>query len=46
MRTVWLVGVAFAALACLLTLLEREVKLRDKLNTEFGIDEKKTLGGK
>lgn len=41
LRTIWRVGIAFAGLGFLLTFLEKEVKLRDKLNTEFGIDEKR-----
>ncbi|RAQ71783.1 macrolide phosphotransferase k [Aspergillus flavus] len=40
LRTVWLVAIAFAGLGLLVTLVEREVKLRDKLNTKFGLDEK------
>lgn len=40
MRTVWYVGVAFAGLGWLLVWLEREVTLRSKLNTKFGLEEK------
>ncbi|KAB8209605.1 major facilitator superfamily domain-containing protein [Aspergillus parasiticus] len=40
LRTVWLVAIAFAGLGLLVTLVEKEVKLRDKLNTKFGLDEK------
>ncbi|PIG79299.1 macrolide phosphotransferase k [Aspergillus arachidicola] len=40
LRTVWLVAIAFAGLGLLVTLAEKEVKLRDKLNTKFGLDEK------
>lgn len=44
MRTVWLVGIAFAGTGFLLTFLEKEIRLRDKLNTEFGIEEEKKQG--
>ncbi|KAG8161962.1 hypothetical protein KVR01_007727 [Diaporthe batatas] len=40
MRTVWYVGIAFAGLGWLLVWLEREVTLRSKLNTKFGLEEK------
>ncbi|KAK9415790.1 putative General substrate transporter [Seiridium unicorne] len=40
-RTVWYVGIAFAGLGWLLVWLEREVTLRSKLNTKFGLEEKK-----
>jgi hypothetical protein len=40
LRTVWLVGIGFAALAFLLIFLEREVKLRTELETEFGLEGK------
>lgn len=33
-------AIAFAGLGLLVTLVEKEVKLRDKLNTKFGLDEK------
>lgn len=41
LRTVWLVGIGFAGLGLLLTFVEKEVKLRDELNTEFGIEDRK-----
>ncbi|KAI9037318.1 major facilitator superfamily MFS_1 [Aspergillus affinis] len=41
LRTVWYVGVAFAALGFLLTFVEKEIELRRKLNTKFGMEEKK-----
>lgn len=41
LRTVFFVGIAFAGLGFLVTFLEKEVKLRTKLNTEFGLDEKR-----
>lgn len=40
MRSVWLVGIAFAGLGFLMVFVEREVTLRDKLDTKFGIVEK------
>lgn len=39
----WLVGIAFAGLGFFMTFLEKEITLRTKLNTKFGIDE--TKGG-
>ena len=44
MRTVWLIGIAFAALGFLVTFFEKEIKLRDKLNTEFGMEDEKHKG--
>ncbi|KAH8897468.1 MFS general substrate transporter [Thozetella sp. PMI_491] len=41
LRTVWLVGIGFAALGFLVTFVQKEVELREELNNEFGIDEKK-----
>ncbi|KAI0836426.1 putative efflux pump antibiotic resistance protein [Hypoxylon sp. FL0890] len=41
LHIVWLVGVAFGGLGFLFTLLEKEVKLRDELNTKYGLEEKK-----
>ena len=41
LRTVFLVGIAIAGLGILVTFLEKEDKLRTKLNTEFGLDEEK-----
>jgi hypothetical protein len=40
LHTVWLVGIAFSSLGLIVTLFEKEVKLRDKLDTKFGLDEK------
>ncbi|KAL2159570.1 hypothetical protein VTH06DRAFT_2139 [Thermothelomyces fergusii] len=40
-KIVWYVGTGFAGLGWLLVWLEREVTLRSKLNTKFGIEEKK-----
>ncbi|KAK4243069.1 general substrate transporter [Corynascus novoguineensis] len=52
-KIVWYVGTAFAGLGWLLVWLEKEVSLRSKLNTKYGIkedkkkeDEEKTLNGK
>ncbi|RYP12299.1 hypothetical protein DL765_007410 [Monosporascus sp. GIB2] len=41
LRTVWYVAVAFAGLGFLITLIEKEIKLRDKLETKYGIEEEK-----
>jgi hypothetical protein len=41
LRTVWLVGIPFCGLGFLFTFLEKEIKLRDELETEFGIEEDK-----
>jgi hypothetical protein len=41
LRTVWLVGIAFCSLGFLFTFLEKEIKLRDKLDTEFGMEQEK-----
>jgi hypothetical protein len=40
LRTVWYVAVAFAGLAFLVTFIEKEVELKDKHETKFGIQEK------
>ncbi|KAK8054281.1 hypothetical protein PG996_013582 [Apiospora saccharicola] len=40
LRKVFLIGMAFPALAFLLSFIEREVKLRKTLETEFGLEEK------
>ncbi|KAI0206593.1 MFS general substrate transporter [Astrocystis sublimbata] len=37
---VFLIGVAFPALALLLSFIEREVKLRNELDTEFGLEDR------
>lgn len=41
MKTVWYVGVAFAGVGFLVTFIEKEIKLRQGLNTEFGLEEDK-----
>ena len=41
--TVWYVSIAFAAFAFLLVNLEKEIPLRQEIETEFGIAEKKKL---
>ncbi|KAL6899910.1 MFS general substrate transporter [Trichoderma evansii] len=40
MRTVWLVGIAFAALGFLVTFVAKEIKLREELNNNFGVEDK------
>ncbi|KAK7931061.1 MFS general substrate transporter [Apiospora marii] len=40
LNKVFLVGIAFPAIAFLLSFIEREVKLRTTLETEFGLEEK------
>ncbi|KAI5921289.1 macrolide phosphotransferase k [Camillea tinctor] len=40
LQTVWYVAVAFAGLGFLITFIEKEIKLRDKLETKYGIEEK------
>ncbi|KAK8074711.1 major facilitator superfamily protein [Apiospora hydei] len=42
LRTCWLVGIAFAGLGFLVTFVEKEITLRDVLNTEFGMEDKKS----
>ncbi|KAK2809160.1 hypothetical protein FQN50_003995 [Emmonsiellopsis sp. PD_5] len=39
LRTVWYIGTAFAGLGFLLTFLEKEVELRRKVDTKFGIED-------
>lgn len=41
LRMVWLVGVAVAGVGFLVVFLERELKMRTELNTEYGLKEKK-----
>lgn len=41
LRTVWLIGIAFAGLGFLLVFVEEEIELRKELNTEFGMEERK-----
>ncbi|UKZ97174.1 uncharacterized protein TrAFT101_011940 [Trichoderma asperellum] len=40
MRTVWLVVIAFAALGFLVTFVAKEIKLREELNNDFGVEDK------
>lgn len=42
MRMVFLVGIAIVGLAFLITFAEREVKLRKELETEFGLEDRKS----
>ncbi|KAI1845894.1 hypothetical protein JX266_007981 [Neoarthrinium moseri] len=42
-RTVWYAGTVFAGLGWLLVWLEKEVALRSKLNTKYGLEEKTTV---
>lgn len=39
MQLVWLVGIAFAGIGFLITFVEKEVKLRDELDTKYGMKE-------
>jgi hypothetical protein len=41
LRLVWLVAIAFAGLGFVAVFIEREVKLREELNTEFGLEDRK-----
>ncbi|KAL5086868.1 hypothetical protein Trisim1_008618 [Trichoderma cf. simile WF8] len=41
MRTVWLVGIAFAALGFLVSFIAKEIELRKELNNNFGVEDKK-----
>lgn len=43
LRLVWQVAIAFSGLASCLVFLEREIKLRKELDTEFGLKEKVNL---
>ncbi|UKZ79090.1 hypothetical protein TrVFT333_006840 [Trichoderma virens FT-333] len=43
MRTVWLVGIAFAALGFLVSFIAKEIKLREELNNNFGVEDKKDV---
>jgi EmrB/QacA subfamily drug resistance transporter len=42
LRAVWLAAMAFAVFSFLLVFLEKHVELRQELNTEFGLEEKKS----
>lgn len=46
LKVVWQVGIGFAALGFLLVSLEKEIKLRTDLETEYGIVEKGGIAGK
>lgn len=41
MQKVWYAGIAFAGLGWLLIWIEKEVTLRSKLKTEYGLEEQK-----
>jgi hypothetical protein len=41
LRQVWLIGIAFAGIGLLIVFVEKEVELRNELNTEFGMEERK-----
>lgn len=41
LQLVWRVGIAFSGFAFLLTLLEKEIKLRENLETEYGMEDEK-----
>jgi hypothetical protein len=41
LRVVWLIGIAFAGIGFLLVFVEKEIELRNELNTEFGMEERK-----
>lgn len=43
MRTVWLVGIAFAALGFLVTFIAKEIQLREELNNNFGVEDKEDI---
>ena len=43
LKLVWQVAIGISGLGFLLVFLEKEVKLRTELETEFGMEEKKTL---
>lgn len=40
LRTTWLVGIAFAGVGFVLTIFEKEVPLRDSIDSKFGLKEK------
>jgi hypothetical protein len=41
LRQVWLIGIAFAGIGLLIVFVEKEVELRNELNSEFGMEERK-----
>ena len=45
LRTVWLVGIAFAGVGMLLAFVEKDIPLRRDLNTEFGMEGRKKDDG-
>lgn len=45
LRTVWYVGIPFAGVGLLVCFLEREIKLRTTLKTEFGLADVKQVNG-
>lgn len=45
LRYVWLISIVFAGSAFLVVFLEREVKLRTELDTEFGLEKEKKAEG-
>ena len=40
---IWIFAIAFAAFGCPIVILKKEYKLRDELNTEFGMIDKGRL---
>lgn len=45
LRRAWHVGIPFAGVGLLVCFLEREIKLRTTLDTEFGLADEKKLNG-
>jgi hypothetical protein len=41
MRMVWYCAIAFTGFGFLATFIEKEVELRDELNTEYNLEQKK-----
>jgi len=44
LRLVWRISVVFSGLAFILVFLERQIKMRTELETEFGLKERKAKG--
>jgi hypothetical protein len=44
LRLVWRIAVLFSGLAFFLVFLERQIKMRTELETEFGLEERKAKG--
>ncbi|KAI0106433.1 macrolide phosphotransferase k [Nemania sp. FL0031] len=42
LHTVWRVGIAFAAVGLFTIMIEKEIKLREKIDTNYGIEERKS----